>query len=281
MFWFENRSIAFTKKIELIILYLLFALVVAFFLFVIYSIIEEKYGLLYHKPFFVHFYPTVKALDANQSYILNKKFHYYNSLSDKKKKYFEHRVATFIEKYEFIGKEDFIITDEVQVLIASTSVMLSFGLRNYLFTNFDKIVVYPTQYYSNINEAYHKGEFNPRMKAVVFSWKHFCEGYEVNNDNLNLGIHEFTHVVHHHSLYSQDASSLTFKKHYERVLTVIENPQARQKLIESEYFRVYAFTNSFEFVSVAIEHYFETPNQFKQEFPVLFKHVSRMLNHRH
>jgi hypothetical protein len=107
------------------------------------------------------------------------------------------------------------------------------------------------------------------------------DSFEISNDNLNLGIHEFTHVLHHHSLYSQDASSLTFKKNFQRVLTIIENPQARQKLIKSEYFRVYAFTNSFEFVSVAIEHYFETPNQFKQEFPVLFKHVSRMLNHRH
>ena len=265
----------------MIILYLLFALVVAFFLFVIYSIIEEKYGILYHKPFFVHFYPTVKTLDANQSYILNKKFHYYNSLSDKKKKYFEHRVATFIEKYEFIGKEDFIITDEVQVLIASTSVMLSFGLRNYLFTNFDKIVVYPSQYYSNINEAYHKGEFNPRMKAVVFSWEDFIAGYETNSDNLNLGIHEFAHVLHIHGLKSQDTSAIIFSRMYNQIQKEINFPANRDKLINSNYFRIYAYTNQFEFLAVILEHYFESPTSFKQEFPQLFNNVSKMLNHKH
>ena len=181
----------------------------------------------------------------------------------------------------YIPRENVVVTEEIQVTIAATYVMLTFGMRHYLLKAFDKIIIYPEEYYSTFSEQYHKGEYNPRMKAVVFSWKHFYEGFETSNDNLNLGIHEFTHVVHHHSLYSQDASSLTFKKHFQRVLMIIENPQARQKLIESEYFRVYAFTNSFEFVSVAIEHYFETPNQFKQEFPVLFKHVSRMLNHRH
>ena len=135
---------------------MLFAGVALFFLFVVFSIIEEKFGVIFYKPFFVHFYPSIQKLNANQSHVLNKQFDYYNSLSDKKKKYFEHRVATFINKYEFIGKEDFLITDEVQVLIAATSVMLTFGFRSYLYTAIDKVIVYPTSYYSTNNDAYHK-----------------------------------------------------------------------------------------------------------------------------
>lgn len=223
----------------------------------------------------------MKSLNANQSYVLNKQFDYYNSLSDKKKKYFEHRVAGFIEKYEFIGKEEFIITDEVQVLIAATSVMLTFGLRNYLFSNFDKVIVYPSQYYSTINEAYHKGEYNPRMQAIVFSWEDFKAGYEIKNDNLNLGIHEFAHVLHFHGMNSQDTSAIIFSRMYNQINREVNYPENREKLINSDYFRIYAYTNPFEFLAVIIEHYFESPDLFKQEFPELFENVSKMLNHKH
>lgn len=263
------------------ILLLLFAGVALFFLFVVFSIIEEKFGVIFYKPFFVHFYPNIQKLNANQSHVLNKKFDYYNSLSNKKKKYFEHRVATFINKYEFIGKEDFLITDEVQVLIAATSVMLTFGFRSYLYTAIDKVIVYPTSYYSTSNDAYHKGEFNPRMKAIVFSWQDFKEGYDISNDNLNLGIHEFTHVLQFQSLKKQHVSAIIFTKMFNQILLEISHPNNREKLIASNFFRSYAYTNEFEFLAVIIEHYFESPNLFKQEFPKLFENVSKMLNHKH
>jgi Mlc titration factor MtfA (ptsG expression regulator) len=56
------------------------------------------------------------------------------------------------------------------VLIAATFVMLTFGMRHYLIDVFDKIIIYPQPYFSTIKE-YHKGEFNPGMKLLVFSWK--------------------------------------------------------------------------------------------------------------
>lgn len=247
----------------------------------LFALVDELHIAAFHRPIYIHLYTNFLEISAEQEKLLTEKFEFYNKLSTKRKKYFNHRVTLFLEKYEFIPRDNIVINEEVQTIIAATYVMLTFGMRHYLLKAFDKIIIYPEEYYSTFSEQYHKGEFNSRMKAVVFSWKHFCEGYEVNNDNLNLGIHEFTHVVHHHSLANQDGSSLNFMRQYNRVLKIINHPVSRQKLIYSEYFRCYAFTNNFEFVSVAIEHYFETPNQFKQEFPVLFKHVSRMLNHRY
>lgn len=254
------------------------AVLLASFLF---TVTEDNYGLLYNKPLFVHFYTNLNTLNANQFYVLSEKFSFYQSLSDKKKKYFEHRVATFIAKYEFIGQEDFLITDEVKVLIASTSVMISFGMRNYLFDSFNKIIVYPSEYYSTMNDAYHKGEFNPRMKAVVFSWNDFLEGYEISNDNLNLGIHEFAHVLHLHGLKNDDASAVIFSRVYAQIQKEVNFPANRNRLINSSYFRIYAFTNQFEFLAVILEHYFESPQEFKQEFPQLYTNVSKMLNHKH
>jgi len=265
----------------IIVLLILFTPAVALFVAFIYTVAEDNYGLLFNKPFYVHFYPNVKKLSPTQSYVLHKQFRYYNTLPDTKKRYFEHRVATFIKKYEFIGKDNFVITDEVEVLIASTSVMLTFGMRNYLYANIDKIIVYPEQYYSIIGEAHHKGEFNPRMRAIVFSWQDFKEGFEITSDNLNLGIHEFAHVLHFHGLKSDDASAQIFSRMYSQIQKEVNHPVNKERLIHSQYFRIYAYTNDFEFLAVILEHYFESPNVFKQEFPELYNNVGIMLNHKH
>jgi len=152
-----------------------------------------------------------------------------------------------------------LITDEVKVLIASTAVMLTFGMRHYLFDVIERIIVYPNEYFSTTTEEYFKGEFNPRMKTVVFSWKDFKNGYELTSDNLNLGIHEFTHVLNFHGLRSEDASAVIFARMFKQINEEVNEPNNRQKLIESNYFRVYAYTNSFEFLAVVIEHFLNLP----------------------
>ena len=223
----------------------------------------------------------LKKIASEQEFILRQKFKFYQKLTDKQKSYYHHRVACFIDKYQFISREDIIIDKEIQTIIAATYIMLTFGMRRYLVNAFDKIVIYPEQYFSTQGQEYYKGEFNPRMKAVVFSWSDFMEGFEINTDNLNLGIHEFSHVIHYHSMKNTDASSLTFKKYYTQLHKEVNHPPNREKLIASNYFRIYGYTNAYEFVSVIIEHYFETPSEFKSKFPQMFINVSRMLNHQH
>lgn len=245
---------------------------------IIFTILEHNYGLLFNKPFFVHLYFKNSQLSENQLFILRNEFSFYHSLSDKSKKHFEHRIVKFIENYEFIGKENFEITDQVKVLIASTSVMLTFGMRNYLYENINKIIVYPTEYYSTMNDAYHKGEFNPRMQAVVFSWEDFILGFDIANDNLNLGIHEFTHVLHFNSLKSDAASATIFVRMFKKIAEEIHHEPNKDRLLNSNHFRAYAYTNQFEFLAVIIEHFFESPVEFRQEFPELYRNVGLMLN---
>ncbi|WP_333599436.1 zinc-dependent peptidase [Flavobacterium sp.] len=265
--------------IILIVILALSLLALLLFFNIVFYVVEYYYSLVFGKPLFVHFYTHLKTLSPQEESILRQKFQFYNSLTDKKKHYFRHRVAKFLESYTFIEREDFLITNEVKLLVAATYVMLTFGMRSYLIDEFDKIILYPDEYYSTVSEEYHKGEFNPRLKAVVFSWKDFLLGYEISNDNLNLGIHEFTHVILFHGLKKNDASATIFSSRFNRLKKEVMHPPNRQRLINSNYFRVYAYTNEFEFVSVIIEHYFETPQDFKREFPELFLNVSLLLNY--
>lgn len=214
-----------------------------------------------------------------QLQILNNQFEFYQKLDIKNKKYFEHRVATFIEKYSFYGKDGLLVTDEMKVLIAATAIMLTFGMRNFLFSVINKIIIYPDVYYSSFSDDYHKGEFNPRMQAIVFSWKHFLEGYRISNDNLNLGLHEFGHVLHFQGLKNTDTSATIFSVTYDEIMQQVKYPPNYKKLVESNYFRIYAYTNEFEFIAVLLEHFFETPDQFQIEFPQLFEKVKVMINY--
>lgn len=259
--------------------YILLFLGLAFLVFFTYNVaIEPIYAFFFRRPIYVHFYPFPKKLKLSQVQILHNQFEFYKKLSPKGKVYFEHRVATFITRYSFHGNEGLVVTDEMRVLIAATAIMLTFGMRKYLFSVIDKIVIYPDIYYSKMNDAYHKGEFNPRMKAIVFSWKDFMEGYNISNDNLNLGLHEFGHVLHHQGLKNTDTSATIFTVTYEEIMEQVKHPPNYKKLIASNYFRIYAYTNEFEFIAVILEHFFETPDQFKQEFPELYDKVKIMIN---
>jgi len=157
--------------------------------------------------------------------------------------------------------------------------MLTFGFRKYLMKNLNKILIYPSTYYSNISKRYHKGEFNPKLKMIVLSWKNFLKGYEISNDNLNLGMHEMAHAIHINSLKSKDVSALVFKKAFLELTNYLQNNEDIRKLIiDTKYFRAYAFTNQYEFLSVLIETFFETPSDFRYKFPEIYKYLKQMLN---
>ena len=242
-------------------------------------IIEPLYVFIFNKPLYVHCYPFPRKLTQSQRYILEQEFIFYRKLSDKRKRFFEHRMASFINKYQFIGKDDLVITDQILVLVSATSVMLTFGMRFYLIDVFDKIIIYPKPYFSTVNQEYQKGEFNPRMKALVFSWEDFQQGFQFEKDNLNLGLHEFAHALHFHGLKCNDQSSIVFSDTYVKIKEYLVQPNILNHLVASNYFRIYAYTNQMEFLAVVLEHFFETPQIFKKEFPELFEKVRLMINY--
>lgn len=262
-----------------IILGIFFAILVYMLLHFAVKMVEMAYVLKYRKPFYIHFYYFLRKLNKDQKAILASKFRFYRKLSDKNKKYFEHRVASFIKDKDFIGRGGNAITEEMKVLIAATAVMLTFGFRDFYIGLISKIVVYPGKFYSKSNESYHKGEFNPKLKALVLSWEDFQQGFDVHNDNLNLGIHEFAHAIHINSIKERDVSSTVFSDSFKELSEMLAKDEAlRNTITSSKYFRKYAYTNQFEFVAVAIENFIETPQAFRSEFPQVYGKVKQMLN---
>lgn len=265
-----------TSQIILAIFLSIMLLIILYFLV---RMLETIYVLRYMKPWYTHFYFVPRKLSRSEKSVLSENFNFYNRLNDRYKAYFEHRVASFVKDKDFIGRDGFLISEEVKIMISATAVMLTFGFRDYYIGIISKIVIYPEAFFSNTNQIFHKGEFNPRLNALVLSWKDFKEGFDIGNDNLNLGIHELTHAIHINSLKERDVSATIFSDSFKELTELLKNrPLLREKLIESEYFRKYAFTNQFEFLAVIMETFIETPEQFKYNFPEVYNKTKQMLN---
>jgi len=231
------------------------------------------------KLFFNHIYFRKKTLTNSQSSILKKNFKFYQKLSIKHKSYFEHRVFEFIRGKDFIGK-DIEVTDEMKVIISATLVKLTFGLRDYKIKSVERIIFYPEEFYSQTNKAYHKGEFNLGLKALVFSWKDVLRGYAIEDDNLNLAVHEFTHAIHFYYMRARrhSTSAAIFLDTFVELSNMLDDDsKLKNKLVESNFLRAYAFTNQFEFLSVIMETFIESPQQFRTEFPSIYSKVKTML----
>lgn len=254
-----------------------YGIVLLGFSFFLFRVFENWYASIYDRPLYRHYF-VYKKLTASQEVILQNQFVFYSKLSKKHKKQFEHRMVQFISEKKFIGRTDLVITEQMEVLITATACMLSFGRKNYLYPLIDFILVYPSEFYSTVNQNFHKGEFNPKERALVLSWKDFEEGFQISNDNFNLGIHEFMHAMQLESISNRDLDSIRFSKQFQNILKQLTQQEVKDQLDKTKFFRSYAFTNQYEFMAVLAEYFFESPKDFETIFPKLYNYTKKLLN---
>lgn len=241
--------------------------------------IQLLYYKFFNKIFFVHFYFLKEKLNREETNFLNKNVRFYSKLNSEQKKCFDHRVSFYLKNFQILKRGNVYISNEMKLLITATLATLTFGYRNFKLTILNRIIIYPDAYLSSISGKIHKGEFNPKLKTLVFSWKDFLKGFDSLDDNINLGIHEFSHALHLNSRSKNDISSIVFKKNYRILMSLIMKDKIiKTKIIESKYFRAYAFKNEFELLAVIFEHFIETPQDLKINFPNIYKTIKKMLN---
>ncbi|MDX1463637.1 MAG: zinc-dependent peptidase [Marinirhabdus sp.] len=256
-----------------------YTIVLLGFVFFLFRVFENWYAAQYDRPLFRHYW-VYKRISKAQEAVLEEEFYFYSLLSKRYKRQFRHRVATFIADKQFIGRDELVVTDRMKTLIAAVGCMLSFGRKHYEYELIKYVLIYPKEFYSEANQSYHKGEFNPRQRALVFSWQDFESGYRINDDNLNLGIHEFMHAMQLEARKNRDIDATRFTKQFQNILRRLTHQEVKDKLDETRYFRAYAFTNQYEFMAVLAEYFIESPTDFKDHFPQLYDHTQKLLNFR-
>ncbi|SRX54513.1 zinc-dependent peptidase [Aequorivita sp. CIP111184] len=254
-----------------------YGIVLLGFVFFLFRVFENFYAKSFDKPLFRN-YLVYKKLTTSQVKILISNFEFYNKLSEKHKKQFQHRIAQFLSEKQYIGRGELIVTEQMKILVAAIACMLSFGRKNYKYSLINFILIYPAEFYSTVNNNFHKGEFNPKERALVLSWKDFEEGFQISNDNLNVGIHEFMHAMQLEAKNRGDIDSARFTKQFKNILNLLTKQEVKDQLDKTKFFRAYAFTNQYEFMAVLAEYFFESPQDFKTLFPKLYDYTKKLLN---
>ena len=224
------------------------------------------------------FHPVKKITAQERNFIAGFLLPYQN-FNPAQRRLFLKRFAWFKSKKHFVFYGDIRNQEQIKSYVAASAILLTMGWRKFQFErSISRIIIYPDSYYSKIGRNHHIGEYNPRLRTLVFSADDLEKGFRIPNDNLNLGIHEVAHAILFEIRKSSAPDAKRFKAGLIRVRKLLEDSNFQEKLMTTKYFREYGKTNIIEFIAVATENYVESPEVFQVEFPKLYALLRGMYN---
>mgnify|MGYP002277178623 CR=1 FL=1 len=257
------------------IAFFLLALVVLMILINISSIALDLFRYFFGEP--AAKYVLIKPIKPEYKKALEEYFPYYNGLHPTHKKVFEKRVQLFIDLKKFIPRDFDVVLDEVKAIVAASAIQLTFGLPQVYLRHFSKILIHTDDYYNRIFRRYHEGEVNMYGGIIVLSWKSFARGYMNGEDGKNLGLHEMAHALRlENEINNGEFGFLNrkllrmWRKEAEKTMEIINNG-------DTSFFRKYGGVNREEFFAVAIENFFEKPEEYKEKYPEQYSILTQLL----
>lgn len=231
-------------------------------------------GLVIKKRNYEAFYLLKSKVFHSQDFqyfdnILLSLFPYYKTLSIGLRKKFINRLAIFLKVKQFVPRQ-MEANQNLNILIAATATQLTFGFKNFSLLGFQKILIYPDAYFSEIRKQYHKGEINVQAKLIVLSARHFLDGIVDYNDGINLGLHEMAHAL---NINEFENKNIDFIKRFKAWEKVAKLELEEIKVNEKHFMRKYAATNMQEMFAVSTEYFFEKPLDFNAEIPILYQQM--------
>ncbi len=169
-----------------------------------------------------------------------------------------------------------MITDQMEILISASAIQLTFGFDDVILSHFERVIVYPDQFFSTTSQRFHKGEVNPRFGTIVLSWRYFVEGYAIN-EGVNLGLHEMAHALQLENVIMNDEFGFMDDDDIRMWQALAGQEMEKINNGTGHFFREYGGTNHAEFFSVAVENFFERPMEFSEYNETLYRTMCRLL----
>ncbi len=203
---------------------------------------------------------------------------YFQKLSGKNQQRFLKRTISFLSNIRFESSEELALNIEMQALISSAFIQITFGLKKYHLNWFKTIFISHKAYkYQHVKDLYH-GDTNPATKKINMVWPVIVKGFEIPDDALNLSIHELAH-----SLMLENIKSTFFNKFYSnrkwgRWKRLATKEMRSIKNGQNTFFRAYGGNNLMECFAVTTEAFFEQPIAYSKKHPLLYKAHCILLN---
>jgi Mlc titration factor MtfA (ptsG expression regulator) len=184
--------------------------------------------------------------------LLEQKIEFYQRLDKKGRNLFEKKVHVFLLNVRVLGIGT-KVTDEDRMLVASSAVIPIFGFQDWHYFNLSEVHVHPTKFKIPGQDKYARGLIGwGGMDGIMkLSRKALHEGFQEENLIKEIDIMPWLHLMH------QEMSEI----------------KAGQSTI-----REYGAANRAEFLAVAGEYFFESPEKMKAEHPALYTALDSMFN---
>lgn len=254
---------------------ILILLICGMFVFVIgtaaYGILSFVFGSFFKLRLFM------SPIPKEWIYVLEKEFDYYNKLPIESQRIFLSKVKYFYHGKNFVPKKGIVISERMKVLVCASAAQLTFGLPLLKLPHFQEILIFPTRYYNKRTKRHHVGEVNTQG-VIVLSWEHFQKGYKDAHDGYNLALHELAHALRFEDFYPNEERNFLDQDDINELHQLYNKLGPLIRYQKISFLNKYAGRDFEEFFAVAVESYFERPEQFLQQLPDLYHCMCRILN---
>jgi len=211
--------------------------------------------------------------------LLEQNINYYTFLSPEEKIKFQQRIHTFLFNVKITGIKT-KVTDLDKIYISSSAIIPVFNFPNWEYDFLEEVLLFPDDFTIKIQE-----KESPKMKGLVggsgylngkmmFSRKALVHGFENNNDNLNVGIHEFAHLIDKEDGRIDGVPEILLKNKSIAAWIHLTQSKISEILKNKSDIRPYGATRSAEFLAVTTEYFFERPIIMKKKHPKLYAFIS-------
>lgn len=201
---------------------------------------------------------------------------FYRTLDEGGRRKMLDRCVRFAIQKRFVGSKDFTVTGEMVASISATAVRLTFGLDRYDLPHYHTIKIFPSAFFSPFHKRDLKGGASTKG-ILFFSWSDFVHGESVENDRINLGLHEMAHALRMELRYGSGADRRV-ADYFDSWFQIAFAEFQRVREGDESYLRDYAGANAEEFFAVCVEHFFEDAENFCKELPDVYAHLCLLLN---
>ncbi len=228
----------------------------------------------------VEFEPT--SFPQEWTDILLNKVVFYKKLAPVGQTMFEIRVQRFLNAKKVTGV-DTEVDDTIKLLVASSAIIPTFAFANFNYPNVNEVLIYPNAF----NKNFETGEGadgnilgmvgNRFMKGiVVFSKPSLLKAFDGQEHSFNVGVHEFVHLIDGLDGAIDGVPEMLIDNKFSLPwLTEVRKEMNKIKQNESD-INPYALTNEAEFLAVASEYFFDSPEKFERKHPKLYAYMEQI-----
>lgn len=203
--------------------------------------------------------------------ILSRYVQFYNRLSSQDKLKFEKRVHVFLLNVQVVGI-DTEVTHEDRVLVAAGAIIPVFGFDAWHYSNLETVEIHPDKFLIPTTNQFANGlvGWGAMEGKLKLSRKALVEGFLDSNDQRNVAIHEFVHILDMQDGQVDGKLGKIMDNMDIRVWQQIINRKIDEIHGGISTIREYGKTSHAEFFAVVSEFYFENPDKLRTEHPEIY-----------